>query len=755
MFKKNPSESGEVDDYYKASILNDILEDKGSAEYGVFKSAQEAYENYIAAVTDGNSEAADQFKKEYVGMIVDTLENENVSAEVKRYLKDMHPTLAPDISGELLKRRLHSSEFKSILDDALSEYEFTDDIVSQGASSEIVAIYRQLGFDSAAAFVEALKQAKIYSSAEQAIRNEIMTRIKQGFGENGAYSYALAEIARDLSNDDLQAMDRIYKSASSYQDFYNRWMAYLDSLEDYSFTLTDDLKEEIEKVKSNADSITSTYESLVNGTLSSSDISSLFMEFPQLENTTADLTTAMQKLALDGIDEVIKKLEESNGPAGLIKSLKELRSETDKTFNNLRKVSAYNAFGASADGLDQIDAIYQDIKDGGTFDYSSVLNNSNFNEAFGNLDSYSKFIETVTNSPDDIKACQQAIDDLVTEYVFSTEALQQLTPETKKATQAFLEQKGVVNAADVVDGVLAYKQNEEEIIDLMYQIISATEEERGAIAESAQARLEELGIKDSDLLITQALAEAKAFEGLNTYDLINATYAERQAFLDEANAAGITNSYIAQLYMSKLNLGNIRLNTSSDIDQIIAIANAAGTSTSYVDALRKALNALNSAKSVDTSTVGGAAARAGAVAAANAQLGSILGQIRRTQLNANSFKAAVGSGLQFGGAKGSSGSGGSGSASDSANEFLEVLDWIEVRISRIERDIDNLDQTAEATWRRWTDRTKALTSEIHRVTDEIAVQQAGYARYRVLSNRLTIILSGMRRLLHVPTPSKT
>lgn len=68
-------------------------------------------------------------------------------------------------------------------------------------------------------------------------------------------------------------------------------------------------------------------------------------------------------------------------------------------------------------------------------------------------------------------------------------------------------------------------------------------------------------------------------------------------------------------------------------------------------------------------------------------------------------------------------------SSDSAEEFEETLDWIEVKIARIEREIENLDQKASATYKSWSTRNKALVSEMSKVSDEIAIQQAGYKRY--------------------------
>lgn len=79
-------------------------------------------------------------------------------------------------------------------------------------------------------------------------------------------------------------------------------------------------------------------------------------------------------------------------------------------------------------------------------------------------------------------------------------------------------------------------------------------------------------------------------------NLANATQNESSALTDEINASAIAGSYLNNLSASKLSLANTRIDTSADINAIIAIANAAGMSIGYVESLRKALQNLLSAK---------------------------------------------------------------------------------------------------------------------------------------------------------------
>ena len=71
----------------------------------------------------------------------------------------------------------------------------------------------------------------------------------------------------------------------------------------------------------------------------------------------------------------------------------------------------------------------------------------------------------------------------------------------------------------------------------------------------------------------------------------------------------------------------------------------------------------------------------------------------------------------------------SSSTNSTKDEFEEVIDWIEIAIDRIERDIDRLEQKAGNIFESWSSRNNALTSEISKVGDEIALQQKAYNRY--------------------------
>lgn len=86
--------------------------------------------------------------------------------------------------------------------------------------------------------------------------------------------------------------------------------------------------------------------------------------------------------------------------------------------------------------------------------------------------------------------------------------------------------------------------------------------------------------------------------------------------------------------------------------------------------------------------------------------------------------------------KSSTSSNSSSSSSDSSKETKETLDWIETKLDRIKRDIDLIDKTASSTYKTWSERNKALVSELSQVSNELSVQQQSYDYYIQKANSI-------------------
>ncbi len=241
-------------------------------------------------------------------------------------------------------------------------------------------------------------------------------------------------------------------------------------------------------------------------------------------NTVLESDTKRYELAKVALDTIREKVY---GISGAIEDTADAGSNSGaavKTFSET--VSQVQALSK---GLNQLGQIYSDVQDQGDFDWASMLDNDAFKEAFeGAGETYENFIETVSNSPDDIDACQSAFDDLATAYIKGSGALEGLTKGTKAAVVEQLEQMGILNAEEVATNALA-----------------------------------------------KSLAEAE----WSSQNLADATSSEILALIEEAKAAGTAETAFTTYLVQKM-LAEAALDPSGDITALSTIVESLGIATS-------------------------------------------------------------------------------------------------------------------------------------------------------------------------------
>lgn len=293
---------------------------------------------------------------------------------------------------------------------------------------------------------------------------------------------------------------------------------------------------------------------------------------------------------------------------------------------------------ALSDGLDQLDKIYADVYNKEDFDWSSILNNDGFKEAFGNMtnvteeykNAYDDFIETISNNPSDLSACQSAFDNLATAYIYNSDALKNVTEETKASTIAMLSQMGVVNAAEVVN----YR-----------------------------------------------LGASESYAADTGKDLESATLSEITAFAKEADMSDITKASLAAYVIEKIHAASITITTSADINNLTALCSqlgVAGTALAQFARLK--------AIAMDTSGKYTDGYKEYATTAAD--------QILQNAVNAAQTKYTP----QFGGGSATSkavndAAKSAKKASDTAKETAQTLDWIETKLKLASKETEKLSKS--------------------------------------------------------------
>ncbi len=195
-----------------------------------------------------------------------------------------------------------------------------------------------------------------------------------------------------------------------------------------------------------------------------------------------------------------------------------------------------------SEDMSKLDEIYADIIDGKEFDYSSILNNSEFKETFGGYtEEYNNFIETITKYPNDVKKCKKAFNNLTTAYINGKGVLEGVTEETKESTIAMLKQMGVANAREVVE---------------------------------AQLYSSKMDLVEAERLMNQ---EGKV--------LVNTTYDEINALVTEGTIAPQVGQQLAYFAIQKKLANGNSITTEDDCQELIDLAKYAGYSTEVLAGL--------------------------------------------------------------------------------------------------------------------------------------------------------------------------
>lgn len=398
------------------------------------------------------------------------------------------------------------------------------------------------------------------------------------------------------------------------------------------------------------------------------------------ENEMLDGT--MIQGATDKIRENSKAIDDNEKEIITLESALSEFSDTaeDATASMTDFVRAVNGLDNISKGLGQLDKIYADIINGKEFDFTSLID-SGFTTTFGGLgEAYENFISTIVNSSGDITACKNAFGELTTEYIKQSGILDEVTEKNRDLTVAVLKQNGVANAAAIVDNALAINKGKLAV----------------ASAEAADMEWKEVG-----------------------------------ALSDETETGSVAKTMLAQLALEKAKVNYTTINTSADIDNLIALANTAGASVTALQNLARAKDLMGDYESTRDKANAESAKSPNSIYAkvlsysANlkkSQAQKILGDITYdfTPIDPNDFKSQYGGGsastaASAGGGGGSSGGGSSGGGSSET--------WFDQEL-KLHQHYLAMDQETTSDYLSWLD------SAYKKAYDENAITIDDYYKYQ-------------------------
>lgn len=378
------------------------------------------------------------------------------------------------------------------------------------------------------------------------------------------------------------------------------------------------------------------------------------------------------------------------------------------------------------DDLSDLDEAMANIVSDGNVDLSSL---DGLIEAFGKLEEAGKNIDTSTvdeamkslSDATSIQSAQQALDTLCTEYIKASGILDDLNESNKNLIATRLQGMGVANAEEMVEARLA----------------------------------------------AQKYATANG-----CIDLSNATWEEISALIAEGNASQETQQYLANLALSKIDVNNIKLDTKADVDNIVAIANAAGASAAQIDALKRALASLSNANITKWSDASKGAGGMGsidlmnpakqnkissgnskidqfakqqqaqkakdAVQDATDTLAKTLDDIKNGayNLDASNFYANYSGGSATSKAVNDAAKAAKDAAKDVKEAVAETFDFIENGINRFDKALSKLEDKVDKTSSSFTSRLNAYKEALNAATFGIELLTDDYNKYMQKANEV-------------------
>ncbi len=559
-------------------------------------------------------------------------------------------------------QRIGETDIPYVISSIISKVNESDDSLGNAAKS--AEDYAKAISDVKESLDTVIKNSGLFEEAEKKLKG----------GENLSYDEAMSLIAIDPS-----LAGEMIKTADGYSIAISRLIE-----ANKAYTETKGIGEVNGKIKE-----------------TNAEIANTEARISELERKRAEIKADMEsgkikdyigtERQISEIDEQIKTLTDSvtsgkDAIAAYNILLNELGkdSKAPKTFTDI--ISGVEEYASK---LVTLAKVYNDVKDGDGFDWSSIINNEEFKRTFANCTkNYDSFIKTVSNSHSDISACQEAFNDLVGEYLHASGVLNELTEETREAAVAMLEQNGIVNAAEIVDAKLRQL----------------------AIARENDADMAELQRKE--------------------------TLKAKTAYLQEIEMSGETAWALLELRLEKIKANAAEVKTKSDIDNLIALATTAGATTETLRKLYYAKRAIGDedfnqslydygkgiANGKDGLHInGGYDARAYNYYLEHRALDDILnGNI---DFDPSKFMPETKfDGSDVNGASGSS-------ANTNKEDTKKTFDWIERAIEKVKKAFGKLSNVAKSVYKTLSVRNNALNGEIRSINREISLQEKAYASY--------------------------
>ena len=536
--------------------LQNELNEKFGEEYGRLNLVTNAYKDQTDAILKYNKALAHEYL------------NEN-SKQVKRGIKKLDAEKEYTLSGNLYTGTEKYDEVKRIAD-KYKGIELDTDSMTGATTVKITADAYEAN-ETINNFIIDLRERAL-KLEDESLFDDVINISSKALEKSGSIIDDWGEIVKQgllseiaISEELSPIFDNVTKSVEDYNN------AVLNSEDPFNDETVKSAWDEMQKLKDELynDSDWNRYSSILKETFkgANDDVYSFFNTIKsddsllKLANDLKGIdATSLRSMANDGVDDSFDKLVNEADKAGvevedLITILQKLGIVINEVSNTELEIEepklslseTIKTLDTMKEKLGTLDTAFAKLfdlpKDGtniGIEDYSSIF------DAFSDVKGLDmeKHLSVLRDAGQDTEKVASAMGNLIDEYLICSGVLDNLTDDNKQLLITMLEEMGVVNAEAVVMGYLTN---------------TAT-----------------------------ALSFEKQFLDVVTQTLSANTLGEIDSFYQEIGASENAQMALSQLALEKLNVNNCTIDTSADIANVLALAEAAGASANAIAKLEKA-----------------------------------------------------------------------------------------------------------------------------------------------------------------------
>jgi TP901 family phage tail tape measure protein len=529
-----------------------------------------------------------------------------------------------------------------------------------------------------------LANANAGTSKEFKTNQKELTSLSSKIDDTRKYANELASEMQNESESLIGATDSGNQMKAMVEGSLSSYSSWLDSINSTNDTLsntesvsdsttsaiessTDAVEDATKMIDSYQSAMSTIKKSLSDvGSLSTSDLIDLMQEFSTFDwnkygvtgvSGVGDLSGALKALALEQYNFVTANAGTNDSLKALYSETVKLSGATDSYTNSLGTViSSISTFNSS---LSSLDSAYASLISKQAVSISDL---ASLSETFGDTAGFEDFIKTISSANAVTSDVQEAFNSLAGTY---------------------LSTSGVLN--------------------------NLNDSNKGLIV----TQLQHIGISNAEEVVTRALAQQKVILAETGLDVKSATADEIIELIKEGNVSDETKISLANLAAQKLNVNNVALSTSGDIQNLISLMSITNSTT-------EALQALQMAKE-------------GKIPMSVARPGDMESMLKRAQSEVDAYYKGLGNyqNVTYTGGEKTSDKKSGGNKEKEKSKFSQQVDWIEKSMKNAEKSVSEFENTMSNTgsYKKQADELESLIAKQKELQGTYSKSSKAYKSY--------------------------